>query len=120
MANHVMHFEILVAKDADAARTFYADAFGWTIDANNPMRYGLVDTGGGIGGGVGQAMDGKGRVTFYVEVDDPQAMLDRIEQLGGTTVMAPMDVPGGFVRIAMFRDPAGNEVGLMKSLEPAT
>jgi predicted enzyme related to lactoylglutathione lyase len=117
MANHVTHFEILVASNPDAAFEFYADAFGWKIDADNPMHYGLVDTGGGIGGGIGQSMDGKTRVTFYVEVDDPQAMLDKIGKLGGKTIMPPMDVPGGEVRIAMFEDPAGNQVGLVKQLK---
>ncbi len=116
MANHVTHFEILVASNPDAAFEFYRNAFGWKIDADNPMHYGLVDTGGGIGGGIGQSMDGKLHVTFYVEVDDPQAMLDRIGTLGGKTIMPPMDVPGGQVRIAMFEDPAGNQVGLVKQL----
>lgn len=116
MANHVTHFEILVASSPDAAFKFYADVFGWTIDADNPMHYGLVDTGGGIGGGIGQSMDGKLHVTFYVEVDDPQAMLDKIGTLGGKTIMPPMDVPGGQVRIALFEDPAGNHIGLVKQL----
>jgi predicted enzyme related to lactoylglutathione lyase len=117
MANHVTHFEILVAGDAEGAWKFYAEAFGWKIDGDNPMKYGLVDTGGGIGGGIGKSMDGKARVTFYVQVDDPQAMLDRIGGLGGKTIMPPMDVPGGDVRIAMFEDPAGNQVGLVKPLK---
>jgi predicted enzyme related to lactoylglutathione lyase len=117
MANHVTHFEILVADDAKAAWAFYAEAFGWKIDGNNPMNYGLVDTGGGIGGGIGKSMDGKIHVTFYVEVDDPQAILDRIGTLGGKTVMPPMDVPGADVRIALFEDPAGNQVGLVKPLK---
>lgn len=117
MANHVTHFEILVSSNPDGAFEFYRNAFGWKVDADNPMHYGLVDTGGGIGGGIGQAMDGKNRVTFYIEVDDPQAVLDRVAKLGGKTVMAPMDVPGGGVRIAMFEDPAGNQVGLVKTLQ---
>ncbi len=116
MANHVTHFEVLVANDAETAWTFYADVFGWKINSDNPMRYGLVDTGGGIGGGIGKSMDGKNHTTFYVEVDDPQAVLDRVEKSGGKTLMPPMDIPGGMVRIATFSDPAGNEIGLVKDL----
>jgi predicted enzyme related to lactoylglutathione lyase len=41
------------------------------------------------------------------------AMLDRITALGGTAVGPPMDVPGQPVSIAMFRDPAGNPIGLV-------
>jgi predicted enzyme related to lactoylglutathione lyase len=52
-------------------------------------------------------------VTVYVEVADVEKALDRIVSLGGTTVMAPMDVPNG-PRIALFKDPAGTLIGLMK------
>ncbi len=50
MANPVIHFEIL-GKDARKSRDFYSALFGWTIDANNPMEYGMVE-GAGLGGGV--------------------------------------------------------------------
>jgi hypothetical protein len=52
-------------------------------------------------------------VTVYVEVPDVQKALDRIQSLGGTTLMPPMDVPNG-PKIAMFKDPAGNVIGLMR------
>ena len=48
-------------------------------------------------------------------VDDVQAALDKIGNLGGTTVMPPMDVPDG-PTIGLFADPAGNLIGLMKSM----
>lgn len=117
MPNPVMHFEVMAATNVDAVRKFYADAFGWKIDADNPMNYGLVDTGAGIGisGGIGAPMPGgPSYATFYVAVDDLAAMLKRIESLGGSTAMPPMDVPDGKVSIAMFRDPAGNLIGLVK------
>ncbi|HCP62372.1 MAG TPA: glyoxalase, partial [Actinobacteria bacterium] len=41
--------------------------------------------GGGINGGIGSVEDGSTFVTFYVEADDLQAVLDRAEELGGTT-----------------------------------
>jgi predicted enzyme related to lactoylglutathione lyase len=113
MANPVGHFEIMVTGDVDRIRKFYADAFGWKIDASNPMNYGLVDTGRGIGGGIAKPMQGPGYVTVYVEVADIEKALDKIVELGGTTLMPPMDVPNG-PRIAMFKDPAGTVIGLMK------
>ncbi len=80
------------------------------------MNYGMVTTGeGAISGGVGPSMDGAPAVTFYVEVDDLQAALDRVIELGGEMVMPPMDVPGG-PSIAMFSDPAGNKIGLVKGM----
>ena len=44
MANHVVHFEIL-GTDGKKTQAFYGNLFGWKIDANNPMNYGLVDCG---------------------------------------------------------------------------
>jgi len=117
MPNPVMHFEIMAAGNVDAVRTFYAGAFGWKVDANNPMNYGLVDTGAGIGinGGIGAPMPGgPSYATFYVAVDDLAAALAKIESLGGKTVMPPMDIPDGQVSIAMFNDPAGNLIGLVR------
>jgi predicted enzyme related to lactoylglutathione lyase len=40
-----------------------------------------------------------------------QAALDRVERLGGKTVLPPTEVPGG-PKLAMFADPAGNITGL--------
>src|SRR5215204_1126158 len=38
---------------------------------------------------------GQGHVTFYVEVGDLEATLGKIEGLGGSGVVEPMDVPDG-------------------------
>jgi predicted enzyme related to lactoylglutathione lyase len=54
-----------------------------------------------------------GHVTFYVEVPDLEATLSKIESLGGSTVMEPTEVPEG-PSIAMFADPEGHLVGLVK------
>ncbi|MBI4279854.1 MAG: hypothetical protein HY660_15495 [Armatimonadetes bacterium] len=81
------------------------------------MNYGLVKTGSdrGINGGVGAGQGGMAWVTVYVEVDDPQAYLKRIERMGGKTVVPVTDIPG-MVTFAVFADPEGNKVGLVKSM----
>jgi predicted enzyme related to lactoylglutathione lyase len=115
MANPVVHFEV-AGKDAAALQRFYSTLFDWKIDANNPMNYGIVEAAdGGIAGGVGPSPDGNTHLTWYVQVPDLQAALDKAEKLGGKTVMPPMDVPGG-PSIAMFSDPEGNIVGLVKGM----
>ncbi|MEX0875662.1 MAG: VOC family protein [Actinomycetota bacterium] len=112
MSSPVVHFEV-VGKDAKKLQSFYADLFDWKIDANNPMDYGMVAAAErGIAGGVGPSPDGGTHVTFYVEVPDLQAALDKAEKLGGTTVTPPMDVPGG-PTLAHFADPEGNFIGLV-------
>jgi predicted enzyme related to lactoylglutathione lyase len=114
MANPVVHFEIL-GKDAKKLQDFYAGLFGWTVDANNPMNYGVVPAEeGGIGGGIGPAMGPSGHVTFYVAVDDPQAYLDKVEKSGGKTIM-PVTVVPDMVTFALFADPEGNVVGMVKN-----
>lgn len=87
MGAPVTWFEINTA-DAKAAREFYAELFGWNVQFLEEANYALLDTGvkDAIGDGIGQAQ-GPNQVTFYVEVDDPQAYLDRIEKLGGKTVV---------------------------------
>jgi predicted enzyme related to lactoylglutathione lyase len=108
----VVHFEIMGGNGVDL-QTFYGELFGWKIDSNNPMKYGIVDTGGeGINGGVGATNDGSKRVSIYAQVSDLQATLDRAEKLGGKTILAPTEVPVG-PKLAMFADPAGNITGLI-------
>lgn len=116
MANPVNWFEI-TGGDAARMQSFYSDLFGWKIDANNPMSYGMVaaET-GGIGGGIGPAAEGQpGGVTFYVEVDDPGACLTKVEQLGGKMIVPPTEIPGFGVTFALFSDPEGHVVGLTKA-----
>lgn len=114
MPNPVMHFEIL-GRDGKQTQAFYAQLFGWEVDASNPMEYGLVaaQDGKGIGGGVAGSQADPA-VTVYVEVPDLDAALRKAEQLGGRTVSPPMDVPNG-PTIAQFADPDGNIIGLMKA-----
>ena len=112
--NPVGWFEIM-GKDAAKTQKFYADLFGWSVDANNPQNYGMVQSAdNGIGGGLGGSMDGKPSVTVYVDVDDVQATLDKAANMGGTIVMPPMDVEGQNLKIAQFKDPDGNVIGIMK------
>jgi predicted enzyme related to lactoylglutathione lyase len=115
MAHPVIHFEV-GGPDATALQQYYSELFGWTIDADNPMNYGTVSAvEPGIAGGVGPTPDGGPHVTFYVGTDDLQASLDKAEQLGGRTVMPPMDIPDG-PSIAHFADPQGNVIGLVKDM----
>jgi hypothetical protein len=114
MGAPVVHFEIMGGEGGEL-ETFYRELFGWKIDSNNPMKYGMVDTAGGpgsINGGVGRSHDGSRRVSVYAQVEDLQATLDRVERLGGKTVLQPTEVPGG-PKLAMFADPAGNITGLL-------
>ena len=116
MGQPVAFFEI-VSADAERARAFYTELFGWTAEADPAMGgYALVDTAAGegaIGGGIGpgEGPEDKG-VKIYMRVDDLDAYLDRAEKLGGQRLVPPTDLPGDYGRFAIFTDPDGNQVGL--------
>jgi predicted enzyme related to lactoylglutathione lyase len=121
MGQAVVHFEV-VGKDGDKLQRYYGELFGWNINSDNEMNYGMVDGkdnqtadgGGGIGGGVGQGPDGyEGHVTFYVAVPDVEAALQKAESLGGTRVMGPENIMD-MVELGQFKDPEGNMVGVVK------
>lgn len=114
MPNPIVHWEIM-GKDAKKTIEFYSKLFNWQIDANNPHNYGMVDTkAGGINGGVGGYEGDQPRVSIYAEVDDLQAYLNSAVELGGKVLMEPTEIPGA-VTMAMFADPDGNTIGLIKS-----
>ena len=120
MGQPVVHFEI-IGKDGEKLRGFFSELFGWKIDANNPMGYGVIDResnlsseGIGIGGGVAGGPPGyDGHLTFYVEVPDVEAALAKAENLGGTRLMGPDEIPGMNIVIGQFTDPEGHLVGVM-------
>ena len=118
--NPVVHFEILAGPDGDkkALQAFYRDTFKWDVDAERTQGYGLVspeDEDEGIGGGIDSAED-RAKVLIYIEVDDPTYYLQKAKAAGGEIVKDVTVMPGS-VTYAIFRDPAGNEVGLVKSEE---
>ena len=121
MGQPVVHFEV-VGNDGEKLHSYYSELFGWEIDADNPMNYGMVPRDGnvnpegvGIGGGIGPGPEGySGHVTFYVEVPDVEAALAKAESLGGTRVMGPENIMDQVV-LGQFTDPEGHLIGLVQS-----
>ena len=119
MAHPVVFFEV-VGRDRGKLQDFYTQAFGWTgADVPGPMEYTTIEPGGerGIAGGIGtDPSGGDGHVMFYVDTDDIDASLAKIEELGGRKVMGPLEIPYG--KIAHFTDPEGHAVGLWSGQAP--
>lgn len=127
-AEPVTWFEIL---GSDAARTqrFYADLFGWAIDASGFPGYAVVDPGAGRGiqGGIGGGVDHNWAIV-YAAVADADETLRRADELGGSRVSAPgvlalkdaaraaLYGATGDLNTGMFRDPAGNVFGVYQRL----
>jgi predicted enzyme related to lactoylglutathione lyase len=50
----VAHFEVVTNGNVEELQKFYAETFGWSINADNDLRYGVVTPeDAGIGGGIG-------------------------------------------------------------------
>jgi predicted enzyme related to lactoylglutathione lyase len=119
MGQPVVHFEI-VGKDSEKLGSYYSELFGWDVNTDNPMKYGVVQReentnpdGVGIGGGIATGPEGyHGHVTFYVEVPDVEAALAKAEELGGSRMMGPDEVMEGLV-IGLFTDPEGHVIGVL-------
>jgi predicted enzyme related to lactoylglutathione lyase len=121
MGQPVVHFEI-IGRDGEALKRYYAQLFGWEIDSNNPMNYGIIQRegntnadGAGIGGGIMGApedMVPQPYVTVYVEVPDVEAALAQAEELGGARQMGPEEVMPGLT-IGLFTDPEGHLIGVL-------
>jgi predicted enzyme related to lactoylglutathione lyase len=111
MSSPLIHFEV-AGKDPAKLQSFFGDLFGWQINADNPMNYGMVNLSDQVGGGVGPTQEGQpGHAMFYIGVDDVEAALQKAESLGGSRIFGPMEVPDG-PTIGHFADPEGNVVGL--------
>jgi predicted enzyme related to lactoylglutathione lyase len=119
MSKPVVHFEI-AGINGGKTRDFYAKLFNWEYQLfGEGNDYGMVSPGGpnSIGGGVSSVPPGgKPYVTFYVQVEDLQASLNKAESLGGKTVLPPTPIPG-MGAFAWFSDPDGNMLGIFKSGE---
>jgi predicted enzyme related to lactoylglutathione lyase len=117
MPHPVVWYEV-IGKDGAALARFYGDLFDWKMEE---VQGGYFMASAGDGpptGGVGSdPSGGDGHVTWYAEVDDLQAMLDKAESLGGRTVMPPSEPMGG-TTIALLADPEGHVVGIVKPGPP--
>src|SRR5215217_7753555 len=65
MGQPVVHFEI-IGTDGSGLQRYYSELFGWDIDADNPMNYGMVGREGNVnsdGVGIGAASGPARRAT---------------------------------------------------------
>jgi predicted enzyme related to lactoylglutathione lyase len=124
MNGRVVHFEVPF-DDADRARQFYADVFGWQITPMPEMNYTIVSTGpagddgmpsepGYIGGGMMERQQPATSPVITLEVDDIDATINAIEKHGGAAAGEKMAV-GEMGFAAYFTDSEGNLMGLWQT-----
>lgn len=113
----------LAASDADAAKAFYGQLFGWASS-------GQAANGGGFtrlrqsGQDVGSVYQLSARHlengvpshwTPYLRVDDVDLVVQRVVALGGEVIVHPFAVEGT-ARIALILDCVGAQVGLWEPI----
>jgi predicted enzyme related to lactoylglutathione lyase len=121
----------LYTTDAAAAKSFYADVFGWTTedsDMGGGMIYTVVKpaTGGETSsqGGIMQLnpeMTAAGQTSrwgVYFEVADCDASVAKAVELGGRVIMGPESLEG-VGRMAALLDPHGVAFSVIASAMPA-
>ncbi|MET7640498.1 VOC family protein [Streptomyces sp. NPDC005438] len=115
MAGEISFFEIGV-QDAEQGRAFYQELFGWDTEpgptGNGPLlRAGRTQ--GGIHGG-----DAEGGTYLFFRVDDMDAAIERVRQLGGRlheydlSTQEDPDVAAAYGRFRLCRDDQGSTFGL--------
>jgi uncharacterized protein len=112
----------LQTRDIDAAKPFYAAAFGWSAETRGdpPMAYTEWQLGGrSVAGGMNIPPNAPPNMPphwlVYFAVDDVDAATGKVQELGGSVIAPPMDSPAG--RFAVVADPHGAAFAVIK-LQP--
>lgn len=117
MANHpIVHFE-LNGSDRHSLATFYAKAFGWTIQKSSDMDCHTVNTGeNNLGELIAEETEFTGTM-LYLQCDDIRDSVARAEE-NGAEIIKPIESVPGDVTYAILRDPQGNRFGLVDAKAP--
>jgi len=109
--NPIVFFEI-GSKDMKKAGEFYGELFDWQISPSPAAQ--MISIGEGLDGHITELAKEWGTyVTVYVQVDDLDAYLKKVVELGGKVLVKPVDIPGQG-SFAWFASPEGNIMGLWK------
>lgn len=117
MPGQVVHVEIPV-DDTAKGREFWGSLFGWEFEAYpGPFEYHMARISEETGAAISNMEQGKRGLRAYFDVQDIEAGVGRVKELGGEAT-EPGPVPGmGW--FAVCRDSEGNEFGLWQTDESA-
>lgn len=98
----------LAAADLDVASDFYGKLFGWRMEPfeGGPMRYRTIKNGDATNGGMREKQPQEPPYWLvYFAVEDPDATIEQVKQLGGSAIAGPYEMAMG--KIAVVQDPQG-------------
>jgi predicted enzyme related to lactoylglutathione lyase len=102
----VVFFSIF-GPEGEQLQRFYAGLFEWKIAPSGDV---MTPVSSPLPASIGK---GEAEIIVYVGVDDITATLAKVKERGGTIRFPRFEVPGRVV-LAVFKDPAGNSVGLVE------
>jgi uncharacterized protein len=108
----------IAAGNPHRSAAFYATVFGWKVDADRDVPSFEDGTGHVIGHFIADLpVAGEAGVLPYVFVEDVGETLEKVVAQGGEIVTQPY--PEGHLRVATFRDPDGNVIGVWQQAPAA-
>jgi predicted enzyme related to lactoylglutathione lyase len=117
-----MTWNELASTDLDGSKSFYGDLFGWEIEeveGSSMGTYLSIKNGAANNGGMREVMPPgtPPHWAVYFGTDDVEASLAKVEELGGTKMMGPMEI--GMGKIGFAQDPQGAVFALFEGqMEP--
>lgn len=106
MSRPIVFFDIAGPEDTEL-KTFYADVFDWQADDTGQFN---VDVTTPLQAAIRQDPT---EHRLYIGVPDVTAALSDVEDAGGSIDVPRFEVPGVVV-LGLFKDPAGNPMGLVE------
>ncbi|MDX1625495.1 MAG: VOC family protein [Wenzhouxiangellaceae bacterium] len=106
MAAPIVFIDI-AGPDDETLKAFYAEVFDWRADASGQFD---LDIPTSIRAAIRKDPAEK---RLYLGVEDITATLEAVEAAGGSIDARRFEVPGVVV-LGLFRDPAGNPLGLVE------
>jgi uncharacterized protein len=108
----------LASPDLDASSAFYSGLFGWEIAPfeGSPMPYLSIENAGASNGGMRELgpPEAPPHWLVYFGVQDIDAGLAKVQELGGEKVAGPIDIQ--MAKIAVVEDPQGAMFALYAGL----
>jgi predicted enzyme related to lactoylglutathione lyase len=108
--HHAIDYIEIAVTDIEAAKAFYASAFGWSLVDYGPEYAGIQGEGKEVGGLRLDTEVRAGGPLVILYSENLEASVDAVTAAGGKVVAPIYAFPGG--RRFNFADPAGNELAV--------
>lgn len=107
----------LMVKDVDAAAAFYADLLGWTVERMPGGIAVFSDAHAARASAMPMPaeLDAPAHWLNYIAAHDIDGVTARVEELGGSVMKEPTDMPG-MGRFSVLVDPTGAAVALWRDV----